>query len=129
MHLHHLVPRAHGGGHDPENLVTLCGACHRLWHEQGGDLVGLLIPVATAGDLQAGDQVREPVPPYRVVLAARRHGGERRPRPQGALRHSTLRERGQLAPLSLSAVFRSRIYSRILAVSVSNSFQHLLSSL
>jgi len=36
LEVHHLVPRAHGGSNQPENLVTLCGACHRLWHEGGG---------------------------------------------------------------------------------------------
>ncbi|MCC6620600.1 MAG: HNH endonuclease [Deltaproteobacteria bacterium] len=25
---HHIVFRAHGGGDEPDNLVTLCGACH-----------------------------------------------------------------------------------------------------
>jgi hypothetical protein len=49
LDIHHLVPRHRGGGHEPDNLVTLCTACHRLWHERGGDLSGLLIPV-NAGD-------------------------------------------------------------------------------
>jgi len=30
--VHHLDPRAEGGGHEPENLVTLCGAHHRALH-------------------------------------------------------------------------------------------------
>jgi hypothetical protein len=30
--VHHLEPRAEGGGHDPNNLVTLCGAHHRALH-------------------------------------------------------------------------------------------------
>jgi hypothetical protein len=30
--LHHLDTRAEGGQHDPENLVTLCGAHHRALH-------------------------------------------------------------------------------------------------
>jgi hypothetical protein len=29
LHVHHIIPRAHGGTHTLENLVTLCGACHR----------------------------------------------------------------------------------------------------
>jgi len=29
---HHLCPRAEGGGNEPENLVTLCGAHHRALH-------------------------------------------------------------------------------------------------
>jgi 5-methylcytosine-specific restriction endonuclease McrA len=42
LDIHHLVPRREGGTHDPANLVTLCASCHRLWHEKGGDLSGLL---------------------------------------------------------------------------------------
>ena len=42
LHLHHLVPRAKGGGNDAENLVTLCTACHDLWHQKGGDLQMML---------------------------------------------------------------------------------------
>lgn len=35
LEIHHLVPRARGGANHPDNLVTLCSACHRLWHEHG----------------------------------------------------------------------------------------------
>ena len=35
LELHHLTPRSRGGGNDADNLVTLCAACHRLWHERG----------------------------------------------------------------------------------------------
>lgn len=42
LHLHHLVPRAKGGGNAAENLVTLCTACHDLWHRKGGDLQAML---------------------------------------------------------------------------------------
>ncbi len=38
LELHHVLPRARGGSNRPENLVTLCSACHRLLHERG--LVG-----------------------------------------------------------------------------------------
>jgi hypothetical protein len=34
--LHHLQSREEGGSHDPENLITLCGAHHRAFH--GGRL-------------------------------------------------------------------------------------------
>jgi hypothetical protein len=30
--VHHVVPREEGGGHEPDNLVTLCGAHHRALH-------------------------------------------------------------------------------------------------
>lgn len=29
LHIHHIIPRSEGGPHIPENLVTLCGGCHR----------------------------------------------------------------------------------------------------
>ena len=35
--VHHLDPRSEGGGHDPENLLTLCSAHHRANHR--GELV------------------------------------------------------------------------------------------
>jgi 5-methylcytosine-specific restriction endonuclease McrA len=34
LEVHHIKPRIEGGGNDPENLVTLCSACHRLVHEK-----------------------------------------------------------------------------------------------
>ena len=33
LEVHHLVPRNHGGANHADNLITLCGSCHRLWHE------------------------------------------------------------------------------------------------
>ncbi len=45
LEVHHLRPRAKGGGNGAENLVTLCASCHRLLHERGlagGVLDGLL---------------------------------------------------------------------------------------
>jgi len=42
LHLHHLTPRALGGGNKLENLVTLCTACHALWHAEGGHLPEML---------------------------------------------------------------------------------------
>jgi len=42
LHLHHIVSRADGGSNDEANLVSLCAACHRLWHEKGGDLGQML---------------------------------------------------------------------------------------
>ena len=34
LEVHHLIPRAQGGGNEPENLITLCAACHQLLHEK-----------------------------------------------------------------------------------------------
>jgi 5-methylcytosine-specific restriction endonuclease McrA len=36
LEVHHIKSRADGGGNDPENLITLCSACHRLVHEKPG---------------------------------------------------------------------------------------------
>jgi hypothetical protein len=33
--IHHMVPREQGGSNRPDNLITLCSACHRLWHKRG----------------------------------------------------------------------------------------------
>ena len=41
LEVHHVVPRARGGGNDPENLVTLCSACHQLVHEKPEVLAAL----------------------------------------------------------------------------------------
>ncbi len=48
LHLHHITPRANGGTNNTENLVTLCTACHDLWHRRGGDLSGLLADIPPA---------------------------------------------------------------------------------
>ncbi len=34
LEVHHIHPRDRGGSNRPENLVTLCSSCHRLWHER-----------------------------------------------------------------------------------------------
>jgi len=36
LEVHHVVPRTQGGSNQPDNLMTLCGSCHRLWHERAG---------------------------------------------------------------------------------------------
>jgi hypothetical protein len=33
LEVHHRIARSRGGNNTPENLVTLCGSCHRLWHD------------------------------------------------------------------------------------------------
>jgi hypothetical protein len=33
LHIHHLVPRAEGGGHDPSNLILICSSCHAAHHD------------------------------------------------------------------------------------------------
>ena len=39
LEVHHIVSRQQGGSNRAENLTTLCGSCHRLWHERGGGSV------------------------------------------------------------------------------------------
>ncbi|MBT3317521.1 HNH endonuclease [bacterium] len=34
LEVHHKIPRAMGGSNEASNLITLCGACHRLVHLQ-----------------------------------------------------------------------------------------------
>ena len=41
LEVHHVVPRARGGGNDSDNLITLCSACHRLVHEKPEALAAL----------------------------------------------------------------------------------------
>ena len=38
LEVHHIKPRSQGGNNKQENLVTLCGSCHRLWHERGAGI-------------------------------------------------------------------------------------------
>ncbi|MGV8125258.1 MAG: HNH endonuclease [Candidatus Xenobiia bacterium LiM19] len=34
LHIHHIIPRSHGGSDEPENLIVLCSRCHlRLLHD------------------------------------------------------------------------------------------------
>jgi 5-methylcytosine-specific restriction endonuclease McrA len=42
LEVHHVVPRARGGGHELDNLVTLCSGCHQAWHrrKEGGHRPG-----------------------------------------------------------------------------------------
>jgi 5-methylcytosine-specific restriction endonuclease McrA len=49
LEIHHIIPRARGGTNAPENLTTLCSACHALVH-------------------QRSSQVRECSPSYRPTL-------------------------------------------------------------
>lgn len=34
LHCHHIVPKARGGTHRPDNLATLCAACHKAVHSR-----------------------------------------------------------------------------------------------
>jgi 5-methylcytosine-specific restriction endonuclease McrA len=47
LEVHHIKPRNQGGSNKSENLMTLCAACHRLWHERGGQTV-VDLPAAVA---------------------------------------------------------------------------------
>ena len=70
LELHHLLPRAQGGGHDPQNLITLCWTHHELVHRDvlkiervpdgslqfqrgGGEALGLVVSIwGEAGELE-----------------------------------------------------------------------------
>jgi len=45
LEVHHIVPRLQGGTNQADNLVTLCGSCHRLWHEHKSEAL-IKIPLA-----------------------------------------------------------------------------------
>ncbi len=45
LEVHHLVPRNRGGANQADNLITLCGSCHRLWHEHKSE-VPIKIPLS-----------------------------------------------------------------------------------
>ncbi len=40
LEVHHVVARSRGGSNEAANLVTLCSACHRVWHQRGGRASG-----------------------------------------------------------------------------------------
>ncbi len=46
LEVHHLKPRHLGGGNSADNLTTLCGSCHRLFHEKGTKTSFLIVPKA-----------------------------------------------------------------------------------
>jgi 5-methylcytosine-specific restriction endonuclease McrA len=71
LDLHHVVPRAQGGTNDPANLITLCSACHRLWHERGRP--GWFMGVAAADHVRqehASYWVRLPLTDHKPDIAA-----------------------------------------------------------
>jgi hypothetical protein len=56
LHAHHIVHWAHGGATSLANLVTLCGAHHRLLHEGG-----FQVQIGDEGQLLFADQRGKPV--------------------------------------------------------------------
>lgn len=36
LDVHHKKPKARGGTNAPDNLVTWCRKCHRMWHIKYG---------------------------------------------------------------------------------------------
>jgi hypothetical protein len=55
LEVHHVVPRWRGGTNRTDNLMTLCGACHRVWHERGRGAVALtLAEITTDGRVGSG---------------------------------------------------------------------------
>ncbi|MGD9548824.1 MAG: HNH endonuclease [Candidatus Krumholzibacteriia bacterium] len=48
LEVHHVLPRARGGTNRPDNLITLCGACHRHVHDKAPASQGTSAPEATS---------------------------------------------------------------------------------
>ena len=46
LEVHHIKPRSRGGLNNAENLTTLCGSCHRLWHEKRTETGFIFFPKA-----------------------------------------------------------------------------------
>ncbi|HUQ03585.1 MAG TPA: HNH endonuclease [Kofleriaceae bacterium] len=64
LQIHHIIPREHGGSHDPSNLICLCFAHHQALHQSKISIAGTA-PDALVFDLSAYHP-REPelvVPP------------------------------------------------------------------
>ena len=38
--VHHIIPLAEGGTHEPDNLISLCKSCHSRIHAERGDRWG-----------------------------------------------------------------------------------------
>jgi len=61
LEVHHVRPRAAGGGHEPENLLLICGAHHRALHDGQLTITGRapeLAVVTHVGRDQVADEVR-----------------------------------------------------------------------
>jgi 5-methylcytosine-specific restriction endonuclease McrA len=57
LEIHHIVSRQRGGSNRPENLVTLCASCHRLWHERGSG-AAVVIPTGAPAGVSAKAQTK-----------------------------------------------------------------------
>ena len=55
IQLHHLIRRSQGGDDVPENIVPLCGECHRRLHD--GRLVSLRLTAAEKAYLRSHGRV------------------------------------------------------------------------
>jgi 5-methylcytosine-specific restriction endonuclease McrA len=51
LEVHHKVPRARGGSNEPENLICLCSACHRMLHEKTAGVAGEPVAAYRWGDM------------------------------------------------------------------------------
>ena len=76
LHMHHVIPRAEGGDHDPSRLLLLCTAHHRLVHDDRLRIGGAAPHFAFAGvdgrpyGAVALDEV-ETTPPPNMMAEAR----------------------------------------------------------
>jgi 5-methylcytosine-specific restriction endonuclease McrA len=56
LDVHHIQTRADGGSNDPDNLITLCAACHRMIHERGKTAAEWPLRHRSARDAHPGEQ-------------------------------------------------------------------------
>ena len=74
LEIHHKAPRAQGGTNDPQNLITLCAACHRLYHQrQGAGLVRESEPAWEAVQSGSGARRKHCARATRETLNQTRH--------------------------------------------------------
>jgi hypothetical protein len=70
LEIHHIVPRADGGTHDPSNLTLRCGGCHTARHE------GKLVIAGTAPDNLTTTHVQALTVSFGAPRAHHRPAGE-----------------------------------------------------
>ncbi|MBI4615974.1 MAG: HNH endonuclease, partial [Planctomycetes bacterium] len=81
VHVHHVDPRAEGGGNDPANLALVCTRCHALAHSNHGRLVPreplpalvfrISVDGATAQGAKPQARSRVPASPFLANAAVR----------------------------------------------------------
>lgn len=74
LEVHHRLPRERGGDNRPDNLITLCSACHRIWHELAATPNLARLFARAPGAPPAQETERSPGPATALDLASGRPG-------------------------------------------------------